>query len=229
MTDINFNCPKCRGSVAVDSSAAGRNANCPHCKQPITIPNPSSDDEKLGRSSKECPFCAEQILVSAIKCKHCGEFLNRPPPLSPTQAARSIDPIWNPLAIVLWSLLFGPVWGVTLASLNWKRLGDPVRARRTSHNWTIGAIGVTIVANKSTSDLKIDAMTSLGVSLVFLWGFILLWGLVSHRAQIRHVKTLFASSYPRRSWLWPLTIGVGLYVLIILLQMLVDSMQHLQR
>jgi hypothetical protein len=28
------------------------------------------------QKKKQCPYCGEEILAIAKKCKHCGEFLN---------------------------------------------------------------------------------------------------------------------------------------------------------
>ncbi|MCE5341060.1 MAG: PH domain-containing protein [Planctomycetaceae bacterium] len=35
-------------------------------------------ESSLPGGTKQCPYCAELILSAAIKCKHCGEFLNKP-------------------------------------------------------------------------------------------------------------------------------------------------------
>lgn len=102
MNDIKCSCPNCSQSLEAPPELAGQAIECPSCKTSIEIPLVAADDPRAAPSelpppaakqTKPCPFCGEEILKIARKCKHCGEFLDAtarpaPPPapiITPTR------------------------------------------------------------------------------------------------------------------------------------------------
>ena len=81
MADFKFNCPHCKQSLEAPDEMLGQQINCPSCNGAIDLPAPvprqsAPPPPPQQPTTRACPFCGEQILTSAIKCKHCGEFLD---------------------------------------------------------------------------------------------------------------------------------------------------------
>jgi hypothetical protein len=56
----------------------------------------------LSEQKKRCPFCSEEILATATKCKHCNSTLSALTAVNEPQADEvSLKPLWNTLKIIL--------------------------------------------------------------------------------------------------------------------------------
>lgn len=88
-------CPYCEGVITASVDLAGNRIPCPKCGADLLIPVPedipsasSRPEDKSAPEAEEaasppsqpshklCRYCAESIAFAAIKCKHCGEFLD---------------------------------------------------------------------------------------------------------------------------------------------------------
>jgi hypothetical protein len=91
---MDVTCKNCNAVVEVtDENLFGKDVDCPNCGEVIFIPLPEPveeppplpvkpphlPDKKLKTKdypiTTRCPFCREEIILGAVKCKHCHSIL----------------------------------------------------------------------------------------------------------------------------------------------------------
>jgi predicted Zn finger-like uncharacterized protein len=91
---MKVQCSKCESKYNIKDEKipdAGTKVKCPKCQNVISVMKPEPEisvisaaellvadnsENEVHSDIKKCPFCAEDIKVDAIKCKHCGELLD---------------------------------------------------------------------------------------------------------------------------------------------------------
>jgi membrane glycosyltransferase len=69
-------CQTCKGMNDFDERLAAMTTECKHCGGELRVSLKFTNREVTAEDTKECPYCAETIQAKAIKCKHCGEWLD---------------------------------------------------------------------------------------------------------------------------------------------------------
>ena len=129
--------------------------------------------------------------------------------------------LWNPNAAAAWSILFTPLFGAYLHTLNWRALGNSEQ-ERASMRWVVAGVLVlasfVIIDATAFDHAKGDALAR---SIEFV--FFLAWYFLSARGQAKTIRAQYGAHYRRMSWRKPLLVALGCFCAYVLLVVAIAS------
>lgn len=108
--------------------------------------------------------------------------------------------LWNPMAVLLWSLLFTAIFGAWLCAKNWRALGNEEKAKKSMY-WAYAGIAIYVIVMFIPAD---QPARMLGMVYFFVWA-----ALSSMWRQIKYVKEKLHNAYVKRKWGKPIGIAVA--------------------
>lgn len=110
----------------------------------------------MGDETKRCPFCAEEILSAAVKCKHCGSNVGELPMSLHPRMRLALVPfvgLWAWTVIQFFTIaalhrsgqeqMMGPIWSISLVALaSW---AAPILWKRRSGDFAMALFAAAAV------------------------------------------------------------------------------------
>ena len=104
--------------------------------------------------------------------------------------------LWNPTVAGMWSVLLTPIFGSVVILKNWQSIGEQPRVK-TGWAWLAVSVAMIIVFG-----------ATYWIHLIYLLAWYLAWPM----KQARYVNERWGANYPKKSWVAPLLVGLGVIV-----------------
>jgi len=101
--------------------------------------------------------------------------------------------LWNPMAAGIWSALLTPIFGSVVILKNWQSIGEQQRVK-TGWAWLAVSVAMIVVFG-----------ATYWVHLIYLLTWYFAWPM----KQARYVNERWGTNYPKKSWVAPLLVGLG--------------------
>ncbi len=175
------------------ASSAPIDFECPFCEQNLSAP------PELFGQTLACPSCSNVFVVPVPSVPTAVATL-RPPP---AQLPAATPTLWNPAAVVLWSILLTPAFGSYLLAKNSETLGRVGEGRHFKF-WLCLSVPLYVFAIVSHAHVGIWPLI-----------FFLVWYLVAAMPHEKFVKKTYGKNYVRGSWGAPLAGCISMVVIVV--------------